>query len=148
MLSYRQIFYHIIFRTRSTRKTLNLNECDDLYKHIKTVIKNKHSVLYCINGTEDHIHFLSDLHPSVALADFIREIKSSAGNWIENNGQFPEFDGWANGYVGLTYNYVDKERIIDYIKNQRELHKTIDLELECRKVLEKHGIEIGKDHFL
>ena len=31
--------------------------------------------LFQINGMEDHIHILSDLHPSIALADYIRDIK-------------------------------------------------------------------------
>ena len=27
---------------------------------------------------EEHVHILSDLHPSIALADYIREIKASS----------------------------------------------------------------------
>jgi HlyD family secretion protein len=34
---------------------------------------------------EDHIHILSDLPPTVALADFVREIKTYSSHWLKND---------------------------------------------------------------
>ena len=83
MSAYRQILYHIIFRTKGSVKTINQNHAKDLYKYIFGIIKNKNCQLARINGMEDHIHIISDLHPSVALADFIREIKVSSSKWMK-----------------------------------------------------------------
>jgi REP element-mobilizing transposase RayT len=47
---------------------------------------------------EDHIHILSDLHPSIALADYIREIKVSSSKWMKASGLFPCFRGWGVKY--------------------------------------------------
>jgi REP element-mobilizing transposase RayT len=46
-------------------------------------------VLFCINGIEDHIHILSDLHPSIALADFIKDIKVSSSKWMKES-EYPK----------------------------------------------------------
>jgi REP element-mobilizing transposase RayT len=35
---------------------------------------------------EDHIHILTDIHPSIASADFVKEIKTSSSNWIKETG--------------------------------------------------------------
>jgi len=32
-------------------------------------------MLYRINGIEDHIHIFSDLHPSISLARYVKDIK-------------------------------------------------------------------------
>jgi len=148
MSSYRQILYHIIFRTKDSQKTLNLENSEELYKYIWGIIKGKNGVLYRINGMEDHIHILSDLHPSIALADYLRDIKTASSIWLKECGKFPQFNGWADGYAAFTYAYSDKETVINYIKNQREHHKTTTFEEELRKLLIEHGVEINEKFFL
>ena len=147
MSSYRQILYHIIFRTKDSQKTLNLENSEELYKYIWGIIKGKNGVLYRINGMEDHIHILSDLHPSITLADYLRDMKTASSIWLKESGKFPQFNGWADGYAAFTYSYSDKETVINYIKNQREHHKTITFEEELRKLLTEHGVEINENFF-
>lgn len=147
MSSYRQIIYHIVFRTKDSCKTLQPTHREELYKYIWGIIKNKKGVLYRINGMEDHIHILSDLHPTVALSDYIRDIKTASSVWLKQNGNFPEFDVWADGYAALTYALRDKDIIVNYIKNQQEHHKQFTFEEEYRKILLEHGVSIDEKHF-
>ncbi|MBP1676515.1 MAG: transposase IS200-like protein [Bacteroidetes bacterium] len=148
MSSYRQVLYHIVFRTKDSLKTLNLENSEELYKYIWGIVKGKNGVLYRINGMEDHIHILSDLHPSIALSDYLRDIKTASSIWLKQSGKFQSFNGWADGYAAFTYAYRDKETIINYIKNQREHHKTTTFEEELRKLLTEHGVEINEKFFL
>jgi len=123
MASYRQIYYHIVFGTKNHRTTLTEDSCDELYKYISGIIRNKKCTLYRINGSIDHIHIMSDLHPSVALADYIKEIKVSSSIWLKTQGKFLNFDGWAEGYAAITVSHNDRNSVIEYIKNQKEHHK-------------------------
>jgi REP element-mobilizing transposase RayT len=111
------------------------------------VIKNKNCFLYRINGIENHIHILSDLHPSIALADFMCDIKASSSLWLKQSGKFPNFEGWADGYAALTYSWRDKAMIVNYIKNQQEHHKKESFKDELRRLLNEHGIEIDEKYF-
>ena len=147
MSSYRQLLYHIVFRTKNGNKTLTLAHSDELYKYIWGIIKNKNGYLYRINGMEDHIHILSDLHPTIALADYVWDINTASSIWLKECGNFPQFEGWADGYCGLTYAFSDKEAIVNYIKNQREHHITTTFEEEYRNLLEEHGIEVNEKYF-
>ncbi len=147
MSSYRQILYHIIFRTKDSERTLSLSHCEELYKYIWGFIKQKNCVLYRINGMEDHLHILSDLHPSIALSDFIRDLKVSTSVWLKENSSFPNFKGWADGYAALTYAYRDRDTILNYIKNQQEHHKTTTFIEEYRKLLEEEGVVIDDRYF-
>jgi REP element-mobilizing transposase RayT len=147
MAAYRQILYHIIFRTKKSEKTINQNHSSDLYKYIWGIIKNKKCVLYRINGMEDHIHILSDLHPSVALADYIRDIKVSSSKWINTSKLFPDFRGWGIKYCALTYSYQERDTIIDYIKNQQEHHKQENFRDEFRRLCREQGISLDEKWF-
>ncbi len=141
MNSYRQILYHIVFCTYKRENTIPEKYQEDLYKYIWGVIKNRNGVLYRINGMENHIHILSDLHPTIALSDFIKEIKTASNKWMKENGNFPCFSSWAEGYCALTYSIRNKDMIVNYIRNQKEHHQTVSFEDEYRKLLRENGIE-------
>ena len=104
--------------------------------------------MYRINGMEEHIHILTDLHPSIALADFVRDIKTASSIWLKDSGYFPKFTGWADGYAALTYSHWDKDKLINYITNQQEHHNTETFEEEYRRLLEEHNIKIDERYFL
>ena len=147
MSGYHQILYHLVFRTKDSRKTLVQDHSRELYAYLMGTIRNKNCFLYRINGVEDHIHILCDLHPSVALADFMRDIKTSSSIWLKQSGKFTEFTGWANGYAALTYGWRDKEKIANYIKNQQEHHKKESFENELRKLLLEQEIDVNEKYF-
>jgi REP element-mobilizing transposase RayT len=96
---------------------------------------------------EDHLHILCDLHPTIALADYIRDIKTSSSIWLKQSGKFTDFKGWADGYAAITCGWKDKEKIAHYIKNQQEHHKHVSFQNELRRLLKEQGIEVNEDYF-
>lgn len=148
MTSYRQIYFHIVFGTKSHQNTIPEKYCEELYKYIWGIIKNKNCHLYRINGTPNHIHVFSDLHPSVSLANYIQDIKRASSIWLKDNANFPDFKGWADGYAALTKSYSDKDTVIEYIKNQKEHYKTESFEDEYRRFLKENGIDFDEKYFL
>ncbi|HBE42757.1 MAG TPA: hypothetical protein DDW27_16445 [Bacteroidales bacterium] len=90
MSSYRQHLYHIVFRTKDSKPTINPENSGQLYAYITGIIKNRESFLYRINGVENHIHILTDMNPSIAPVDFVKDIKVSSSKWIKGSGFFPD----------------------------------------------------------
>ena len=147
MSAYRQILFHIVFRTKGSEKTINLIHSDKLKNYIWGIITNKKCKLFRINCMEDHFHILSDLHPSVALADYIKDIKVASSKWIKTSGLFPYFRGWGIKYCALTYSYKERDVIINYIKNQQEHHKKESFEDEIKRLFKEYGIETDEKWF-
>ena len=147
-MSYHQIFYQIVFGTKMREATIAEMHCEELYKYIWGVIKNQNCKLYRINGIEDHIHIFSDLHPSVSLADYIKDIKVSSSLWMKECGKFPAFKGWQDGYGAFTYSVNEKDKIISYIKNQKEHHKSERFYDEYKRLLVENGIEFDGKYLL
>jgi len=140
MSSYRQHLYHLVFRTKYNLNTIKQDHVNELYAYITGIIKRKNSHLYRINGIENHMHILTDMHPSIAPADFLRDIKASSSLWMKNTKLFPSFTGWEEGYGSFTCSYRDVNMLIEHIKNQQEHHKTVTFEDEYRQLLLEAGI--------
>ena len=147
MSAYHQILYHIVFRTKYSEPVINREHSTDLYKYIWGVIKNKKCILFRINGMEDHIHILSDLHPSVALADYVKDIKVASNKWMKESGYFPDFKGWGIKYCALTYSYKERDILINYIKNQQKHHQSESFQNEISRLFKEQGIDRDEKWF-
>ncbi|GAB3918243.1 IS200/IS605 family transposase [Larkinella terrae] len=139
-MSYRQILYQVVFATKYRRPTINETHCTDLYRYIWGVVKNRNCQLFRINGVEDHIHLLSDLHPTVALASLVKDIKVGSSIWMKESGLFPDFEGWSDGYGAFTYSIREREKVLNYIKKQKEHQRKITFADEYTALLEEHRI--------
>ncbi len=148
MSNYRQIYYHLVFRSKNSERVFTVDNRPDLYQYIGGIIKEKNCHLYRINGMEEHLHIFSDLHPSISLSDYIRDIKTASSLWIKENHIFPHFRGWSTGYCALTYANKDKNTIINYIKNQQVHHNKETFKEEYRRLLTESGIKIEEGYFL
>ena len=140
-MAYTQILYHIVLRTKRSEQSITQTNVSSLCKYIWGIIKNKKGVLYRINGIEDHIHILSDLHPSFALADFVKSIKVATSLWMKQSSDFPSFQGWGEGYAAFTYFYKEKNVIMNYIKNQQEHHRKENTQDELKRLWIENGME-------
>ena len=147
MSTYTQILYHIVFATKHRKPSLCKDRRNDLYKYIWGIIEKRDGHLYRIGGIEDHVHILCRLHPSVALADLVKEIKVASAKWIKENKAFPDFGHWQGGYGAFTYSINSRNRIIEYIKNQEQHHAKETSTSELKRLLAESKIEYDQKHF-
>jgi len=145
--SYRQILYHIVFCTENRERALPLQHNAELYGYIWGIVKNHDTKLYRINGMEDHLHLLTDLHPTVALATLLQKIKTASSLWLKQNPNFPNFHGWAAGYAALTCSWREKDVVTNYIINQQNHHGKEDFLCEYRRMLVEAGVKIDERYF-
>ncbi len=146
MGTYTQILYQIVFGTKGRKPTLIKENRPALFKYITGILKNKKCHLYRINGVEDHLHIVTHLHPSVALASLIKDVKIASSGFIKSNSLFPDFTGWQVGYSAFTYSIEAKDNLIEYVKNQEEHHKAKTYREELIELFLKHEIEFDEKY--
>lgn len=148
MSTYTQILYQIVFSTKNRTPFLVEENREQLFKYIWGILNNKDCHLYRINGVEDHIHIVTHLHPTVPLASLVKDIKLGSTSFNKEQNLFPQFNGWQKGYGAFTYSINEKEKLIEYVKNQQEHHKNISFRQEYRSLLEENGIEFNEKYLL
>lgn len=117
-----------------------------LYKCISGILKNKKCHLFRINGIEDHLHIVTDIHPSVSLANLMKDIKLGSTDYIKKSGIFPSFNGWQNGYGAFTYSIEAKDNLIAYVKNQKQHHNKRNFKDEYKRLLEKYDVKFDEKY--
>lgn len=148
MSTYTQILYQIVFSTKHREQTLTKENRPGLFKYIWGILNNKKCHLYRINGVEDHLHILTHIHPSISLSDIVKDIKVASSGFIKNDHLFKNFNGWQDGYGAFTYFIKEKDRLINYIKNQEEHHREKTFRDEYIELLREHEIEFDERYLL
>lgn len=146
MSTYTQILYQIVFSTKNREKTLTKENRPDLYKDIWGVLKNKKCHLYQIGGIEDHLHIITSIHPSIALATLVKDIKLGSTSFIKEKKIFQHFNGWQDGYAAFTYSIDAKNNLIEYVKNQEAHHCKKTFKEELVVLLQEHGVEYDEKY--
>jgi REP element-mobilizing transposase RayT len=148
MSTYTQILYQFVFTTKNRKDTLDEEGHEKLFRFIWGILKDKNCHLYRINGTMNHLHIVTHVHPMIAPALLIKDIKLAASEFIKKENLFPSFDGWQEGYGAFTYAFSAKDNLIEYVKNQKAHHLVISFKEEYIKLLLEHGIEFDVKYLM
>lgn len=115
-----------------------------VFGYLWGILKEKQCRLYRMNGVDDHLHFLTSLHPTLDLASLVREMKTSSTPWIKREKLIPDFPGWQDEYAAFTKSHQDVAEVIEYIKNQEEHHRKVPFVEEFKALLRDEGIEFDE----
>ena len=141
--------YHIVWRTKYSHRTINEEHERDLFAYIFGFCKKKNCKLHRINSMPDHIHMCVEIHPTISLSEFMKVLKQESSQWLrEHKELFPMFDSWGNGYAAFTYSVKDRIKVINYIKRQKEHHKTASFRNEYESLMTEFGLDSKNDKFL
>ncbi|MGH7142999.1 MAG: IS200/IS605 family transposase [Planctomycetota bacterium] len=141
MATFTQIVYHVVFAAKDRRPVFHKENREELFRYLTGVLKRRQSLLFVINGVEDHLHILTTLHPSVALADLVKDLKVSSSGWIKRKQLFPGFKGWQDGFAAFTCSARERKNVIRYIENQEEHHRRRTFREEFVAMLKLAGVE-------
>ncbi len=91
------------------------------------------------------MHILTSCHPTIALAEFVRDIKANSSKWLHEERQHHNFQ-WQTGYGAFTVSCSQIDTIRNYICNQAEHHRKQSYEDEFRTILHRHGISFDEQY--
>ena len=110
------------------------------------ILNIKKCHLYQIGGVEDHIHIITYLNPEVALSSLIKDLKLGTTNLIKTERLFKNFNGWQDGFRAFTYDIHSKERLIQYVMNQKDHHQKKDFITEYKELLKEYEIKFEEKY--
>src|SRR5690554_885975 len=144
--TYTQIYFHVIFAVKGRGNTITNSWKSELHKYITEIVSNKNQKMMIINGMPDHIHLLIGTKPNCNLSDLVRDIKTSSTKWINEkrfvNGRFE----WQNGFGAFSIGQSQLPRIVKYIKDQEEHHRTKTFKEEYIEFLNAYQIAFKPEY--
>jgi putative transposase len=143
--TYTSLTYHIIFGTKYRKPMLTDALRQPIWNYISGVIAKKQGQLIEIGGIEDHVHILTSCSPSIALSEFIRDIKANSSKWLHEEQNSPDFQ-WQTGYGAFTVSHSQQNVGRRYLKNQADHHQRHSFEDEYRQLLQRHQISFEEKY--
>jgi len=73
--------------------------------------------------------------------DLLEEVKKHSSKWIKTKGDNYAGFYWQDGYAAFSVRPSEAADLVRYIENQKEHHKTMGFQDECRILFKRNGIE-------
>jgi putative transposase len=136
--TYAQNVIHVVFSTKDRRKTIPAEFQPKLWAYSAGICKNQGIFVHAIGGIEDHVHFLIQLPPVMALAKALLAIKSNSSRWANEGGHKLT---WQQGYAAFSVSASNAPAVVRYIQNQEAHHRKMSFDQEFLALLRKHHVE-------
>lgn len=133
-------YAHIVFSTKNRQPLITGDIEPRLYDYLGEIIRNLNASLLEINGVPDHVHLLIRESKSVSAQDFMAQLKGDSSRWM--NRTFtggPKF-AWQAGYGWFSVGPPHVDAAAEYIRRQKEHHRTTTFQDEYRAFLERYEV--------
>ena len=141
-----QIYIHLIFHVKYSSVTIREEDLPKLFAYINGIIINKKAAVIQIGGIPNHLHILCTLPRTIAMADFVEDIKKCSSKWIKTLNPYYDQFAWQAGYGAFSVSASAVERAKDYVMTQKEHHQKIDFRTEYEQWLKAYNIEYNPDY--
>jgi putative transposase len=133
---------HLIFSTKARYPFLA--EADHraaMHRYLGAVSGRLDCPAIRVGGVADHVHCLARQSRTIAVAEWVKELKRSSSQWAKTQGASLRGFHWQAGYAAFSVSQSQSGRVEEYIEWQEKHHRQFDFQSEIRKLLDAHGVE-------
>ena len=143
--SFSRIHLHLVFSTKDRRNAIAKEWQPRLWAYLGGICRNHEIIPLVIGGTENHVHLLIQLPPTIAPAKAVALLKANSSKWMGEQGHA---FSWQEGYGAFSVSSSNLDQVIRYIQDQDAHHRKTNFEDEFRALLRKHRVEYDLEHLL
>ena len=119
-MAYWRLAYHIVWATKE-RLPLIAPEIEmPVYRALAHKCEELDAVLFAVNGMPDHVHVVAAVKPTLALSEFVKQLKGSSSRFVHLEYELP-FQ-WQRGYGIFSISDKLISTAVDYVRHQKQHH--------------------------
>ena len=131
---------HRVLHEKERRNLISTDVEHTLHAYLGGTCRNRDSPALAIGGTANHVHLLISLSKNIALSDLMMILKKDSSKWIKTRGSaFVDFH-WQDGYGAFSIGESQVGAVTDYIRGQKERHKSMSFEDEVVALAERYNV--------
>ncbi len=141
--TYAALYFHVIFSTKNREKTIRRDIESRVWAYLGGIARENGFQAIAVGGTENHVHLLLSLPPTLAVSKAVQLLKGGSSKWIKDT--FPPGPGvkhfaWQDGYAAFSVSQSQLGGVEKYVLGQPAHHRVKTFEEEYRAFLAKHAI--------
>jgi putative transposase len=140
--SHTSCFIHLIWGVKDRMPLLNTDEVRiKVNKYFQDYLKGMEIKVLAVYSNADHVHLLIELPLNKTIQDIVKLLKGSSSHWINQNDIITKKFAWAVGYAVFTISKSNVDKVIKYIKNQKEHHRKLTFTEEYKKFINSYNLK-------
>ena len=146
--TYTSLHCHIVFSTKRRKPCLDDDIRRRVWEYLGGIARQNGMKPHQIGGTNDHVHIVMGLPPTIAISKTVQLLKGRCSKWIHET--FPSLRdfNWQDGYGAFSVSKSQLSVVIRYVATQQEHHQQLSFQEEFRQLLERHGIQYDERYLL
>lgn len=118
------IYIHMIWSTLERQKRLSKPVRVVLFAHIKKNAEEKGIKVVKVDGGEEHVHVLVQLHPAQNLSQVARQLKSESEEWLNGTQLLQDSFAWSEELIAYSVSPGALQQVTAFIERQEEYHQS------------------------
>ena len=136
-----KVYVHITFSTKHRYPLIDAAIEEELWAYLGGICESLECNPVRVGGHNDHVHICCLLSKKITQMKLLEEVKKNSSKWIKTKGsQYKNFY-WQDGYGIFSVNPYELDKVVEYIKNQREHHRKRTFQQEFLAFLKKYNVE-------
>lgn len=135
------LYFHCIIAVKYKSAAIQEDWQEMLHKCLKGIVeKNKH-ILAAISTLPDHVHLLIRMGDHQSIDGMMKVICKESAAFINKLGLTPKKFEWQKGYISVSVGRSATDKLIKYLFNQHDFHKSVSFREEFIAMLIHNKIE-------
>jgi putative transposase len=139
--SYSKVWLHLIWSTHNKEKVLLKDVRKQVSNFLYNYAEEKEIYMKTNYVNAEHVHALVDLPTTLSIDECLKLLKGSSSHYINDNRLVNNKFRWARGYGAFSVSESQLKKVVDYINNQEEHHRTKSFTEEYKLFMKKYGIK-------
>lgn len=130
-------YYLVIWTTKKRQAVITPAMEVVIIGAIRSKSEELHCAIHAVNGVTDHVHVAVSIRPSLAIGDWIGQIKGASSHAV--NTAFTHLETkfrWQEDYGVVTFGAKNLPTVVSYIGKQKEHHQAGTLEPYLERIEE------------
>ena len=140
MHSFVSSLHHCVFATKNREPLLTPDIRDRLWPYLGGIARENGIKALAIGGVADHVHILLSMPASMSISKATQLLKGNSSKWIHETFSALRAFAWQEGYAAFSIGVSGIEETREYIRNQKEHHRTRTYREEVIVFLQRHGM--------
>jgi putative transposase len=123
-MPYCRLHYHLVWATKSRLPLINPQREVVIQQTIAAKTRELRTWLHAVGGIEDHVHAVLSIPPALSVSECIKHLKGATSRAVNRREAHGKVFQWQEGHGAVTVGERSLGEVIDYVRRQREHHRT------------------------
>jgi len=131
------LYVHFVWATWDREPLITPDIERRLYRNMVNEAQKMNCKVLAINGMPEHVHFVVKIPTTITIANLMKQVKGVSSHFVNETLQPETKFKWQGSYGAFTVSRWDLDKIIAYVKRQKEHHQLGELYPEWEEAYEE-----------